>query len=68
MVYETGRAQGVIMTMYALLRDMGIANMVDDDKDGKLGAVTADTVQGLNEIVELWDSDPAQEADGGDDE
>lgn len=50
-VAEITRAQGVIMTMFALIRDMGIANMVDDGKDGKLGEVVNDAIMGLNSIL-----------------
>ena len=54
----TARAQGVIMTMGALLRDMGIANMVDDGKTGKLDDVVAHSIHALNEVAQLWDYDP----------
>lgn len=53
----TARAQGVILTMGALLRDMGIANMVDEGKTGELGAVVSGTVNALNEVARLWDDE-----------
>lgn len=63
-IVATARAQGVIMTMGALLRDMGIANMVDDDKTAKLDEVATNTIHMLNEVRQLWDYDP--EAGDGD--
>lgn len=54
----TARAQGVIMTMGALLRDMGIANMVDEGKTGKLDDIVAHSIHALNEVVHLWDGNP----------
>lgn len=54
----TARAQGVIMTMGALLRDMGIANMVDDGKTGKLDEVVGNSIHALNEAAQLWDYAP----------
>lgn len=60
----TARAQGVIMTMGALLRDMGIANMVDDGKTGKLDEVVGNSIHALNEAAQLWDYAP--EAGDGD--
>lgn len=53
----TARAQGVIMTMGALLRDMGIANMVDDGKTGKLDDVVGNSIHALNEVVQLMDGE-----------
>lgn len=53
----TARAQGVILTMGALLRDMGIANMVDEGKTGELGAVVRGTVNALSEVARLWDDE-----------
>ena len=63
-IAELSRAQGVLMTLYALIRDMGIANMVDEDKNGKLGDVIGDTMQGLNSILDAWDYDPSKDEDG----
>ena len=60
----TARAQGVIMTMGALLRDMGIANMVDEGKTGKLDEVVTHSIKALNEAAQLWDYAP--EAGDGD--
>ncbi|MBQ6120258.1 MAG: hypothetical protein IJI59_00810 [Clostridia bacterium] len=60
----TARAQGVIMTMGALLRDMGIANMVDEGKTGKLDEVVDNSIHALNEAAQLWDYAP--EAGDGD--
>ena len=54
----TARAQGVIMTMGALLRDMGIVNMVDEGKTEKLDEVVANSIHALNEVAQLWDYDP----------
>lgn len=54
----TARAQGVIMTMGALLRDMGIANMVDEGKTGKVDEVVTHSIHALNEVAQLWDGNP----------
>lgn len=62
-IAEISRAEGVMMTMYALIRDMGITNKVEADKDGKLGDVLGDAMNGLQRVVELWDTDPAEEAE-----
>lgn len=62
-IAEIGRAGGVMMTMYALIRDMGIANMVDDDKNGKLGDVLGDTMHGLNGIIDIINADGGWEDD-----
>ena len=56
-IVATARAQGVILTMNALLRDMGIANMVDEGKTGELGAVVRGTVNALSEVARLWDDE-----------
>jgi hypothetical protein len=43
--------------MGALLRDMGIANMVPDDKTAALEEVVGHTIHALNEAAQLWDGD-----------
>lgn len=63
MIAEISRAEGVMMAMYAMLRDMGIVSMVDEDKNGKLGDVLGDTLNGLNYVIDLWDGEA--DADGG---
>lgn len=65
-IYEVARVTGVMMTMYGMLRDMGICNMVDDGKVGVLGGVVQGAVDGLGRIVEMWDYDPEQDEGGGD--
>ncbi|MBQ1788568.1 MAG: hypothetical protein II008_00185 [Oscillospiraceae bacterium] len=45
------------MTMGALLRDMGIANMVDDGQTGKLDDVVGNSIHALNEVAQLWDGE-----------
>jgi hypothetical protein len=45
------------MTMGALLRDMGIANMVDDGKTGKLDDLVVNSIHALNEVAQLWDGE-----------
>ena len=62
-IIATARAQGVILTMNALLRDMGIANMVDDGKTAKLDEVTMNAFKMLNEVRELWDYDPGKDGE-----
>lgn len=63
MIAEISRAQGVIMTMYGIIRGLEIASLVPSDANGKLGDVVGDTMNGLNSIVELWDGSSANEKD-----
>ena len=62
-IVATARAQGVILTMNALLRDMGITNMVDESKTAKLDEVAMNAYKMLTEVRELWDYDPAKDGD-----
>lgn len=54
-IAQVSRAQGVLMTLYGLVRDIEIASLVDDGKTGELGGVVMDTIHGLNRVVDLWD-------------
>ena len=65
-IVATARAQGVILTMNALLRDMGIANMVDEGKTAKLDEVAMNAYKMLNEVRELWDYDPVKDGENDD--
>ena len=60
-ITEVSRAQGVMMTMYALIRDMGIANMVEEGKTGELESVVGATLKGIQKVVDLWDGSPDAE-------
>lgn len=53
-VAEIARTQGVLITLYAICRDK-CGFIVDDDKDGKLGDVISDTINGLNSILDEYD-------------
>lgn len=55
MIAEISRAEGVMMTLYGFVRDTEIASLVDEDKNGKLGDVIGDTLQGLDHVIDLWD-------------
>lgn len=57
MIAEISRAEGVIMTLYALVRDCQIGAMVDEAANGKMGDVIGDTLEGLNRVIHLWDGD-----------
>ena len=65
-IVATARAQGVILTMNALLRDMGITNMVDESKTAKLDEVAMNAYKMLTEVRELWDYDPAKDGENDD--
>lgn len=44
------RAEGVMMALYGLCRDLVIGSSVDEDKDGFLGSCVVDTVNGLAKV------------------
>lgn len=50
MTTQIARAEGVMMALYGICRDMVIGCSVDEDKDGKLGDVMADTMNGLMQV------------------
>lgn len=63
-IYATGKAEGVLCALYAIVRDMTIGGLVDEGKDGKLGDVIGDTIMALNYVREAWDKG----ADAGEDQ
>lgn len=53
-VAEIARAQGVMTTLYGICRDK-CNFLIDDDKNGKLGDVISDTINGLDSIIREYD-------------
>jgi len=52
MTIQIARAEGVMMALYGICRDLVIGRSVDEDKDGGLGDVIYDTISGLNNVYE----------------
>lgn len=50
MTIQIARAEGVMMALYGIYRDMVVGCSVDEDKDGKLGDVMCDTMNGLMQV------------------
>lgn len=50
MTIQIARAEGVMMALYGICRDLVIGCSVDEDKDGKLGDVMGDTMNGLMQV------------------
>ena len=50
----TAKAEGVLCALYAIVRDMNIGQLVDENKNGKLGDVIGDTLAGLEYVREVW--------------
>ncbi len=50
----TAKAEGVLCTLYAIVRDMNIGQLVDKNENGKLGDVIGDTLAGLEYVREAW--------------
>lgn len=50
MTIQIARAEGVMMTLYGLCRDLVIGCSVDENKDGKLGDAMSDAVNGLMQV------------------
>ena len=44
------RAEGVMMALYGITRDLVIGCSVDADKDGKLGDVMGNVMNGLMQV------------------
>ncbi len=57
MTIQIARAEGVMMALYGITRDLVIGCSVDDDKDGKLGDVLCDTMNGLMQVYNALDPD-----------
>lgn len=52
MTIQIARAEGVMMALYGICRDLVIGCSVDEDKNGKLGDVVCDTMHGLLGVYE----------------
>ena len=64
MTIQIARAEGVMMALYGICRDLVIGCSVDEDKDGKLGDVLGDTMNGLMQVYnELEKTDAEQRID-----
>jgi hypothetical protein len=50
MAIQIARAEGVMMALYGFCRDLVIGCSVNEDKDGKLGDVMCDTMNGLMQV------------------
>ena len=50
---EIGRAHGVICSLYAMVRDCVIGARLDESDPCKLNDVVADTLAGLNSVVDM---------------
>ena len=50
MTIQIARAEGVMMALYGITRDLVIGCSVDENKDGKLGDVLCDTMNGLMQV------------------
>lgn len=57
MTIQIARAEGVMMALYGITRDLVIGCSVDADKDGKLGDVLCDTMNGLMQVYSALDPD-----------
>ena len=57
MTIQIARAEGVMMALYGITRDLVIGLNVDADKDGKLGDVLCDTMNGLMQVYSALDPD-----------
>ena len=64
MTIQIARAEGVMMALYGIYRDMVVGCSVDEDKDGKMGDVLGDTMNGLMQVYnELEKADTVQPID-----
>lgn len=63
MTIQIARAEGVMMALYGITRDLVIGCSVDENKDGKLGDVLGDTMNGLMQVYNELDdrSDDTEE-------
>lgn len=52
MTVQIARAEGVMMALYGICRDMVIGCSVDEDKNGKLGDAVGDAMGGLVQVYE----------------
>lgn len=52
MTIQIARAEGVMMALYGICRDLVIGCSVGENKDGKLDDVLGDTMNGLNNVYE----------------
>lgn len=64
MTIQIARAEGVMMALYGVYRDMVVGFSVDEDKVGKMGDVLGDTMNGLMQVYnELEKADAKQHID-----
>ena len=64
MTIQIARAEGVMMALYGICRDLVIGCSVDENKDGKLGDVMGDCINGLMQVYnELEKADAEQRID-----
>jgi len=64
MTIQIARAEDVMMALYGIYRDMAVGCSVDEDKDGKLGDVLGDTMNGMIQVYnELEKADTEQRID-----
>lgn len=54
-IMQIARAQGVIATMYGVIRDTQCGALLEKDDRGELGRVVSETVRGLDNLGDLWD-------------
>lgn len=52
MTVAIARAEGVMMALYGICRDLAIGCSVDEDKNGKLGDVVGDAMGGLVQVYD----------------
>lgn len=50
MTIQIARAEGVMMALYGIYRDIVVGCSVDEDKNGKLGDVIGDAMNGLIQV------------------
>lgn len=52
MAIQIARAEGVMMALYGICRDLVIGCTVDEEKNGKLGDVVGDAMNGLTMVYD----------------
>lgn len=55
MTIQIARAEGVMMALYGIVRDLNIGCSVDKDENGKLGDVVGDVMHRLVEVYHALD-------------
>jgi len=68
MAIRIAKAEGVMMALYGICRDLAIGCSVDEDKDGQTGLAVAEAISGLDDVyTELGAGTDGEEADEQDD-